>query len=55
MIGHKSNYQQDRKYLPVWEVFDPVAKVLAAQARDDGEKWGALARLVRSLCAKPSA
>ncbi|KAI5924379.1 hypothetical protein F4810DRAFT_709714 [Camillea tinctor] len=50
----ETTFTQDRKYLPVWEVVDPVAQVLA-QARDEAEKLAALARLVRALCTKPSA
>ncbi|KAI1635751.1 hypothetical protein F4809DRAFT_612809 [Biscogniauxia mediterranea] len=51
MIGKKGNYQQDKKYLPVWDVFNPATEVLT-QAKDPGLKWEALAKLVSSLCAE---
>ncbi|KAK1254757.1 hypothetical protein MKX08_008752 [Trichoderma sp. CBMAI-0020] len=49
MIGKNGNYQQDKKYLPVWSTFNPATEVLT-QAKDAGPKWEELARLVKSLC-----
>jgi hypothetical protein len=50
MISKKGNYQQDRKYLPVWDTFNSATEILM-QSKDDKTKWEELARLVRSLCA----
>ncbi|KAI0888361.1 uncharacterized protein GGS22DRAFT_96352 [Annulohypoxylon maeteangense] len=49
MIGKKGNYQQDKKYLPVWDIFNPATEILTS-ARDAGPKWDALKKLVMSLC-----
>jgi hypothetical protein len=49
MIGKKGNYQQDKKYLPVWSTFNPATDVLT-QTKDIGLKWEELAKLVKSLC-----
>ncbi|KAK4074698.1 uncharacterized protein Triagg1_4847 [Trichoderma aggressivum f. europaeum] len=51
MIGKKGNYQQDKKYLPVWSTFNPATEVLT-QTKDVGLKWEELARLVKSLCSE---
>ncbi|KAM0513221.1 hypothetical protein ACHAPE_008069 [Trichoderma viride] len=51
MIGKKGNYQQDKKYLPVWSVFNPVTQELA-KLKDIGPKWEELAKLVKSLCSE---
>ncbi|KAL6827245.1 hypothetical protein J3E69DRAFT_380382 [Trichoderma sp. SZMC 28015] len=54
MIGKKGNYQQDKKYLPVWSTFNPATEVLT-QTKDVGKKWEELARLVKSLCSEQGA
>lgn len=51
MIGKKGNYQQDKKYLPVWSIFNPATEVLTRD-KDIGPKWEELARLVKSLCSE---
>lgn len=48
MIGKKGNYQQDKKYLPVWSTFNPATDVLTQ--KDIGLKWEERAKLVKSLC-----
>ncbi|KAL7961526.1 hypothetical protein V8C34DRAFT_311755 [Trichoderma compactum] len=51
MIGKQGNYQQDKKYLPVWSTFNPATEILT-QTKDVGLKWEELARLVKSLCSE---
>lgn len=52
-IGRKNTFQPDKKYLPVWDTFNPATEVLSTAKRQE-EKWDELARLVETLCQAPN-
>ncbi|KAI0154854.1 hypothetical protein GGR57DRAFT_511820 [Xylariaceae sp. FL1272] len=49
MMGKQGHYQQDKKYLPVWDTFHDAIGILK-QTKDEESKWEELAKLVKLLC-----